>query len=118
MKKLIALLMFSATLVAQTQDGTNNKKWPIKCKKVEIISTLDKEIQMAYFYSSNEKKRPLVISLHTWSGNYEQKDDLVIQCIENEYNYIHLDFRGPNNTFKHVAANTYYRTLKMPFLLL
>lgn len=42
----------------------------------------------------------MVVSLHTWSGNYEQKDELAIQCIEKDYNYIHPDFRGPNNTFK------------------
>ncbi|MCA1761093.1 MAG: prolyl oligopeptidase family serine peptidase, partial [Bacteroidales bacterium] len=81
-------------------DDTTQKDWPDQCREVGIPSSLDGETQMAYFYASEKKDRPLVVSLHTWSGNYEQKDELAIQCIEKDYNYIHPDFRGPNNTFK------------------
>jgi hypothetical protein len=37
------------------------------------------------------------VSLHTWSGGYEQKDTLSWICIARDYNYIHPHFRGPNN---------------------
>ncbi len=39
----------------------------------------------------------MVISLHTWGGDYLQKDTLINMCIERDFNYIHPDFRGPNN---------------------
>jgi predicted peptidase len=72
--------------------------WPENCKKVEIISTLDGKVQPAIFLASRgEGPRPLIVSLHTWSYNYEQKDTLVWQCLKMNYNYIHPDFRGINN---------------------
>jgi lysophospholipase L1-like esterase/pimeloyl-ACP methyl ester carboxylesterase len=40
----------------------------------------------------------LIVSLHTWSGDYTQKDPLVEQIMANDWNYIHPDFRGPNYT--------------------
>ena len=40
------------------------------------------------------------MSLHSWSGGYDQKDTLSWQCIEKDYNYIHPHFRGPNNTYE------------------
>ncbi len=93
-------LFKDSLIVSKWDNATATKSWPELCKKVEIKSTLDQEIQPAYFFSSNQKKRPLIVSLHTWSGNYEQKDDLVFQCIDLDYNYIHPDFRGPNQNFK------------------
>src|SRR5690606_2644791 len=40
--------------------------------------------------------RPLVVSLHTWSGDYRQKDTLIHFCIHRGFHYIHPNFRGPN----------------------
>ena len=74
------------------------QKWPTDCKEVQIISSLDQEMQSAYFFKSKGKNpRPLLISLHTWSGDYTQKDTLSWMCIDKNYNYIHPDFRGKNN---------------------
>ncbi len=42
--------------------------------------------------------RPLVVSLHTWSGDYTQADPLALLCKSADLNYIHPDFRGPNWT--------------------
>ena len=72
--------------------------WPASCRRVEIVSSLDGKAQPAIFLTSSGKEpRPLVVSLHTWSGGYDQKDTLVWQCIEKNYNYIHPHFRGRNN---------------------
>jgi len=38
------------------------------------------------------------VSLHTWSGDFTQNDPLARQCIADDYNYIHPDFRGSNRT--------------------
>lgn len=41
---------------------------------------------------------PLLVSLHTWSGDYTQADPLATLALEAGWNYIHPDFRGPNWT--------------------
>ena len=80
-------------------NGANVQGWPVEFREVEIKSPLDGKIQKAYFYSSrNGKPQPLIVSLHTWSGNYTQGDPLVKQILEKDWNYIHPDFRGANNT--------------------
>ena len=99
---IIALgILFCVNLCAQTWDDTQSKDWPAACQYVEIQSSLDDEMQPAYFFQAKEDTpRPLVVSLHTWSGDYAQKDTLARMCIEQHYHYIHPNFRGPNNTFK------------------
>ncbi len=85
----------------QQWDDTQFKNWPSQCREIAIISTLDSEIQPAYFFKAADKNpRPLVVSLHTWSGGYAQRDTLSWMCIERDYHYIHPHFRGPNRTFK------------------
>jgi len=64
---------------------------------VQIPASADGRLQKAYYYASKSATpKPLVISLHTWSGSYAQKDTLAILCKEKDINYIHPDFRGPN----------------------
>ena len=79
-------------------DDTHSKDWPSECQKVEVTSSMDQSQQPAYFYVAKaDNPRPLIISLHTWSGGYDQKDTLSWMCVKNNYNYIHPNFRGPNN---------------------
>jgi hypothetical protein len=40
---------------------------------------------------------PLIVSLHTWSGNYLQPDPLASRFVELGFNYIHPNFQGANN---------------------
>ena len=35
--------------------------------------------------------------MHTWSGDYNQEDPLAKEVLLRDWNYIHPDFRGPNN---------------------
>ncbi|MES2238691.1 MAG: alpha/beta fold hydrolase [Bacteroidota bacterium] len=100
---LICLLCFvpMLNLFSQTDpawDDTAKSNWNSSFQKVEITSSLDKKIQNAYLYSSKSKtKKPLIISLHTWSGDYTQKDPLANEILARDWNYIHPDFRGANN---------------------
>lgn len=97
----ILLLLIVNLAAAQSnlpRDNTDSVDWPQECRKVEIISSMDQAIQAAYFYrAAGLEPRPLIISLHTWSGGYDQKDTLAWMSVANNYNYIHPDFRGPNN---------------------
>lgn len=53
--------------------------------------------QPAIIHRAAEKGRPLVIKLHTWSGDYRQHDPFREWAQRNGWNYIHPDFQGPNN---------------------
>ena len=100
---LSGLLVSFFSLVCYSQnplsgDDPASAGWPENCRTVQIISSMDGKVQPAIFLPSRgNEPRPLVVSLHTWSGGYDQKDTLVWQCFEKNYNYIHPHFRGRNN---------------------
>jgi len=98
---ILVAIFFSVKLMSQPGthwDNTQDKVWPDEFKEVEIRSGSDGKIQRAYFHSAKREAQPLIISLHTWSGDYKQKDPIISQILENDWNYIHPDFRGPNWT--------------------
>lgn len=96
----VCLLIMTSMSLAQNipGDDTVSKDWPSACTEVEIPSSLDSEMQPAYFLGSKgDAVRPLIVSLHSWSAGYEQKDSLSWFSIGENLNYIHPHFRGPNN---------------------
>jgi lysophospholipase L1-like esterase/pimeloyl-ACP methyl ester carboxylesterase len=104
----ILLISFSlhfftvGSLFAQKDTAWDNpakSKWDSTFHMVEMSSSIDGKIQKAYLYSSKSKTRkPLIVSLHTWSGDYTQKDPIATEILARDWNYIHPDFRGPNRT--------------------
>ena len=103
MKFLEGFLLLLIVQVAFSQSKTKEdsplkKNWPDECKKVEIVSTADETMQPAYFFQARSSQaRPLVVRLHAWSSDYSKVDGMAQSCIDNDYNYIHPNFRGPNN---------------------
>lgn len=86
-------------------DDSEDTQWPEGFEVITIPSSLDGAMQRAYaFQSASDKAMPLVVSLHTWSGNYEQHDPLAEKMAKENFNYIHPDFRGPNNTPESCAS--------------
>jgi predicted peptidase len=80
-------------------DDSRESTWDSDFKLVDIQSTLDNSQQKAYFFKSKSAiPGPLVVSLHSWSGTYEQKDELAAISKAKDLNYIHPDFRGVNWT--------------------
>lgn len=80
-------------------DDTRKTDWEPEFKVIELKSSLDNSLQKAYFYKSKSTEpKPLLVSLHTWSGNYAQKDELAALSKNKDLNYIHPDFRGVNWT--------------------
>ncbi|MBK6949636.1 MAG: prolyl oligopeptidase family serine peptidase [Haliscomenobacter sp.] len=66
-------------------------------ERVSIPSSAGGAPQQAmYLHAPVPGLRPLVVSLHTWSGNFEQFDPLIHEVIRQGYHFIHPDFRGPN----------------------
>ncbi len=79
-------------------DNTIYKNWTGEFQLVQIKSHVDSVLQKAWFYSSTKTiRQPLIVSLHTWSGDYNQEDPLAKEVLLRDWNYIHPDFRGPNN---------------------
>ncbi len=73
--------------------------WPELVKKAEIVSSLDGTPQPSLTYAPNQKTNiPLLVALHTWSGDYKQKESAKFAqwCIENGWAFIHPNYRGPN----------------------
>ena len=80
-------------------DQTAVSEWDPDFMIVRIESTMDGNFGNAYFHGSvSETPQPLVVSLHTWSGDYTQHDPLALLCKSEDLNYIHPNFRGPNWT--------------------
>ncbi len=78
-------------------DDTRDIVWTSDFQLVEIESSKDQAIQKAYFHKTKSKEtQPLIVSLHTWSGDYSQRDELAAICNQKDLNYIHPDFRGAN----------------------
>lgn len=80
-------------------DNTLETNWSDEFALIEIPSSIDSTSQPVYFYASQPGiPKPLVVSLHTWSGDYAQYDPLAKIVRKSGWNYIHPDFRGPNWT--------------------
>lgn len=80
-------------------DTTNTKDWTDGFSIVYIRSSVDDFEQPAYFFKTTySDQSPLIVSLHTWSGDYSQNDPIAPMAKEAGWNYIHPDFRGPNWT--------------------
>ena len=112
MKKniLILLTFFILSMTASAQnnviwDDTSSNNWNSKFEEVNIPSSKDGSLQKAFIYRSQKSiSQPLIVSLHTWSGDYTQRDPLVDEIVARDWNYIHPDFRGPNRTFDSMGS--------------
>jgi len=72
--------------------------WPEGVREIEYVSSADSSQQKALFYvPKGGGVRPLLVALHTWSGNYKDMSVPYAQwCVEKKWVFIHPDFRGPN----------------------
>lgn len=98
---LIIFLINQFNLVAQESpewDNPAGNNWPVNFKVAEIESSIDDSIQRLIFYQANsDSLQPLIISFHTWSGDYTQDDPIAKLAAKRNWNYIHPDFRGQAN---------------------
>jgi pimeloyl-ACP methyl ester carboxylesterase len=76
-----------------------HSSWDASFYVVKVKSSRDGALQNLYYYRSSSKTpQPLVVSLHSWAGDYSQPDKKLSLLIKHKnWNYIHPDFRGPNN---------------------
>jgi len=63
-----------------------------------VQSEVDQKYQPFYYRQAEKPNLPLVVVLHTWSGDYTQTNNSLAEKIKAKgWNYIHPNFRGPNN---------------------
>lgn len=89
---------------AATKAEAEASKGAAERQTVEVISSRDGAAQKAIFYCPPEAAAgadgspvPLLVWLHTWSGDYLQGVDQVPRARERGWAMIAPDFRGPNN---------------------
>jgi pimeloyl-ACP methyl ester carboxylesterase len=100
---LVALRLASCTNLRQQTCNRDPEigaeGWPQKIREIRYTSSADSTPQPAFFYTPKTKKAvPLLVALHTWSGNYRQKMSAPYAqwCIDKGWAFIHPNFRGPN----------------------
>ena len=80
-------------------DDTIRKDWPKGFDFLTIPSTADGSPQAVIVRrAAGRDRRPLVVSLHTWSCHALHRDALAPHVAEADWNYVRPDFRGPNWT--------------------
>ncbi len=76
------------------------KEWPPEIRAIDYPASADNSRQpMLAYRPTAQGKRPLLVGLHTWSGDYRQAGGEVAYarwCMERGWYFIHPNFRGPN----------------------
>ncbi len=73
--------------------------WSKDIQDIRYLSKADNTEQPALFYNSgSQKKKPLLVGLHTWSSQYKQFDSTPYAkwSIQKDWIFISPNFRGPN----------------------
>jgi len=101
----IALLTACGTILAagETLNSLQAAEgWPEVVRSIKYPASIDDSQQpMLVYAAQSDEKRPLLVGLHTWSGGYKQAGGEAVcarWCIENDWHFVHPDFRGPNWT--------------------
>ena len=84
----IILVTLIGSGLAQEPNDTKIKGWPEQVKEIKYLASADKTLQpMLLRAASSKSKRPLLVGLHSWSGNYTQAGGEVVYarwCIEKD----------------------------------
>ncbi|MEQ9443101.1 MAG: prolyl oligopeptidase family serine peptidase [Cyclobacteriaceae bacterium] len=92
MKILLLLLCLGIVFTAQGQSDWDG------FSQDSVQSALDDVWQPFYYRAAEQDNQPLAVVLHTWSGDYTQtQNSLAQETRQKGWNYIHPNFRGPNN---------------------
>ena len=101
---LAAAVLILLGMGCKTSDRISEEEfaWPEQIREIKYLSKADSTMQPALFYRPEKTNEalPLLVALHTWSGNYLQKTSAPYAqwCIAKGWVFIHPNFRGPNRT--------------------
>lgn len=89
---------------AQEKAKKPTSAYPAGVEEIRYPCPADGSEQPALFWKpdlAEGKTAPLLVAMHTWSGNYRQAGGEVkyaAWCLANDWIFIHPNFRGPNRT--------------------
>lgn len=93
----IPLLLTAA--IQENSAGKDNDQPPLT--EMKFISSLDQTEQPVLFHapaSATEQKTPILVFLHSWSGDYRQNNsDWLREAVTRGWIYLHPNFRGRND---------------------
>ena len=99
---LTAIAIGILAICPSCQVQEQQSMWPKLTKEINYPSSADSTLQPAMFYKpeKSHKPVPLLVGLHTWSGQYKQNLSIPYAkwYLENKWVFIHPHFRGPNRT--------------------
>ncbi len=107
MRVVCSTALVCCLLLAPTAVGQVPKGWPAGVEAVEVARGDGEALQPALWWASAAAREddaepvPLVVALHTWSGDWRQTDPgakAARACIERGWAFVHPDFGGPNRT--------------------
>ncbi len=96
---VLILLAGGAGQSAESESAKAKRMEELKKYTVTLASSKDGAEQKAVFYTpseSGDSLRPLLVALHTWSGNYDQGLGYLGPARDRGWVLIAPDFRGPN----------------------
>ena len=97
--------VFALAFAAESRGATasvERQKWSVL--KTSVKSTLDGTMQPCYFWAPAKAETaavPLIVGLHTWSGDIGQLDHYRVVLAEakrRDWAFVGPNFRGPNRT--------------------
>ncbi|MCB1066174.1 MAG: prolyl oligopeptidase family serine peptidase [Verrucomicrobiae bacterium] len=97
-------MMTASPIFLSAADPGDVKGYPQGVHEVRYPCPADKSEQPALFWAPNLAagvRAPLLVALHTWSGDYRQvggEAKYAEWCQQNGWVFIHPNFRGPNRT--------------------
>ena len=102
LKKIVLIVpLFAVCLVAAAEDAPAPKDWPDVMKTVKYPSPIDNSMQPAVVYVPEKSKTeavPLLVTLHTWSGDYTQVAKARADwAVKHDWALIAPNFRGTND---------------------
>lgn len=101
---LMSLLMLSSLSADANDPNKEVKGYPEGIREIRYPVAADQSEQPALFWKptlEGDEKAPLLVAMHTWSGNYRQTGGEVKYaewCLQNDWIFLHPDFRGRNST--------------------
>jgi len=77
--------------------------WPAEVKEIQVTSTADGTVQPSLAWSPKDdgKPQPLLVGLHTWSGDYRQSSNgptFMRWAMQHGWHFVAPNFRGANHT--------------------
>lgn len=96
------VLVATQSLAYATVPGDDPSGSDAPLREVEITSSVDGTTQVVMVWvPDTDKPTPLLVALHTWSGDFRQanpRDQFWGEAKARGWAFIHPDFRGPSNT--------------------